>query len=119
MTYLLKEKKVNYNSLSIFDSLAAFRGMEKSRKDDLESVVLVMVYLIKGHLPWSKNKKMSKILFEEVNKDNQYLDESKICEGIPKSFEDMLRDARSLSFQEEPNYHWYILKLKSVLFQMG
>ena len=84
----------------------------------MESAVLLLVYMAKGSLPWSQNKnKLMK--FNEIDKDGQYSDPAKVCKGLPKAFEDMLGDARSLQFHEEPNYHWYILKLKSVLFQIG
>lgn len=35
-----------------FASEAAHLGLETSRKDDLESLFYVIVYLLKGKLPW-------------------------------------------------------------------
>lgn len=119
MTYLLKPRLARYDKISIFDSSAAYLGVEKSRRDDMESVILLLVYLVRGSLPWSKNANMNNLSFEEINKGGQFSDASKVCEGLPKSFKDMLEDSRNLSFQEEPNYHWYILKLKALLFKEG
>ena len=39
-----------------YSSINAHLGMEQSRRDDLESLGFVMVYLAKGYLPWEKVK---------------------------------------------------------------
>jgi hypothetical protein len=39
--------------------LAAHEGQELGRKDDLESLVYVLIFLLKGQLPWQNIKSAS------------------------------------------------------------
>lgn len=39
----------------IFESTAVYENKEKSRKDDMESLILILIYMLKGELPWSKS----------------------------------------------------------------
>jgi len=45
----------NYNSVvgtALFASVNAHSGNELSRKDDIESLVYTLIYLVLGTLPW-------------------------------------------------------------------
>jgi hypothetical protein len=47
-----------------FSSIRFNRGDAVSRKDDMESILYLMLYLLKGSLPWSelaKNKKKTEM----------------------------------------------------------
>lgn len=35
-----------------FASIAAHKGMKQGKKDDMESLLYTLVYLLKGELPW-------------------------------------------------------------------
>jgi hypothetical protein len=52
--------------MNLFSSYDTLEGNEQSRKDDIESIMLVLIYLFKGSLPWSiifekKTSKSSKV----------------------------------------------------------
>jgi hypothetical protein len=36
----------------LFASINAHRGMELSRRDDIESLIYTLIYLAMGNLPW-------------------------------------------------------------------
>ena len=63
---LIKRKKLT--GTAKYASIHALEGYEQSRRDDLESVGYLIIYLLKGFLPWqgllmkSKSEKYSKIL---------------------------------------------------------
>jgi len=70
-----------------FASINAHYGMEQSRRDDLESLGYVLIYLMKGMLPWQKGpkgdqkKKNTSILQCKVNTPIE-----KLCAGMPRIF---------------------------------
>ena len=86
-------------------SLNTHYGIEQSRRDDIEGIAYNLIYFAKGKLPWqgvktkNKKEKHKKImeLKEEYNPD-------KLCEGLPEEFPTLLKYARKLDFEEEPDY---------------
>ena len=65
--------------------------LEQSRRDDLESLGYVFVYLFKGALPWQSLKaktKLEKYTRILEKKENTPLDA--LCKGMPGEFENIL-----------------------------
>ena len=67
-----------------YASINALKGYEQSRRDDLESIGYVLIYLLKGSLPWQglkvdKDEDRYQMILE---KKKQILPE-KLCEGLP------------------------------------
>ena len=66
-------------------------GVEQSRRDDLESIGYVLVYFMKGSLPWqglkakTANRKYSLILEKKES-----VSVSELCEGLPPQFAEYL-----------------------------
>jgi serine/threonine protein kinase len=88
-----------------YASVSALRGIEQSRRDDLESPGFVFLYLLRGSLPWmgigtgdplQKQKQIcavkSRTTFEEL------------CEGFAAEFVRYFHIVRNLRFAEQPNY---------------
>ena len=102
---LIKKKKLT--GTARFASRYALDGYEQSRRDDLESVGYVIIYLLKGILPWqalvskNKNNKYSKIL--EKKKE---ITEEELCKGLPNQIKEFLIYVRNLKYEEEPNYNY-------------
>ena len=92
-----------------FASCNAMNKKELSRRDDMESIGYLLLYFLKGSLPWQglkikqKNEKYDKIREMKMN-----LDLNKLCEGIPEEFGTYLKMVRKLEFEEEPEYVKYI-----------
>jgi casein kinase 1 len=102
-----------------YAALASHEGKESSRRDDLESIGYILVYFLKGRLPWqglkpardnSKRKDRGK---NKINKYNAIYEKKKqlpieeLCSGLPQEFSEYLRSIRQLSFSEQPNYSSY------------
>lgn len=80
-------------------------GVEQSRRDDLEGIVYVMLYFLKGSLPWqglpakSKHEKYRKIFNVKSTVSPEAL-----CEALPVQLKRLLSYCRELKFEETPNY---------------
>ena len=109
-------------------SLNVHRGFTPSRRDDLESIGYIIIYMLVGKLPWSHVQPESTT--SEYRNDNQDLEKSverKIYEiknsfqlwnlDIPGEFITFIHYCRSLKYDEAPNYQ-YLSSLLTNLFSM-
>ncbi|EJW01548.1 CK1/CK1 protein kinase [Edhazardia aedis USNM 41457] len=101
-----------------YTSINTHKGYEQSRRDDLEGIAYVLIYLIKGgELPWmgipapSRKEKYAKIGMrkEEVSIND-------LCDGIEgkEFFIEYLEYVRKLGFYENPDYE----KCKGIFIKM-
>lgn len=87
-----------------YASVNAQAGCEQSRRDDLESLGYVLIYMLKGRLPWQG------LDTEELVKCKSSVTLKELCEGLPEEFATYLSYCRSLLFVEKPDYD-YLKKL--------
>jgi len=82
-------------------------GNVYSRRDDIISVLYVIIYLLKGKLPWCSlkiepdDKRTKAEIVYEVKKITSILE---LCKGLPTIFERMLTYAYNIKFDEKPDY---------------
>ena len=88
-----------------YASIAAHKNLEQSRKDDLESIGYMLIYMFKGKLPWQgiKNKDKKK-RYSLIGDKKEKMSEEELCCGMPKEFLVFLKYVRSLDFDEKPHY---------------
>jgi serine/threonine protein kinase len=79
-------------------------GVEQSRRDDLESIGYVLIYFLKGGLPWQglKAKSASK-QYKLIMEKKQSLTIPQLGQGCPNQFAEYLAYCRSLKFEAKPN----------------
>ena len=96
------------NGTARYASIHALEGYELSRRDDLESLCYVLIYLLKGSLPWTRLKNKNKyekyklILTMKKNMSEDIL----VGDTNISEFVDFLKYCRNLQFEEEPNYDY-------------
>lgn len=94
-------------------SLNCHMGIEQSRRDDLESFVYSLIYLLNGSLPWQglfcqcQVEKRAKVA---VMKRNMAL--PAICKGCPPQIGLLLAYCRGLQFETAPDYEFIRFLLK-------
>lgn len=88
----------------------------QSRRDDMESLGYLMVYLLCGSLPWKKIKATTKERkLELIQEMKEKISTSDLCDGLPKEFATYFDHVRSLQFGDKPRYT-YLRRIFNNLF---
>ncbi|KAK8917528.1 hypothetical protein H634G_08915 [Metarhizium anisopliae BRIP 53293] len=99
-----------------YASINNHNGREQSWSDDLESLGYVLLYFARGSLPWQGIKAATdKEKWERVKSYKKTLSVEELCSGLPEEFSTYINYARSLGFQDKPNYA-YLRRLFRRLF---
>lgn len=98
-----------------YASLNTHLGIEQSRRDDLEAIGYIIVYFLKGELPWqglkAQNRKMKykKIMEKKLNTSKHTL-----CKGLPQELLLYFNYIEHLRFSEKPDYNYLINLFKDI-----
>lgn len=88
-----------------YASINSHKGIQLSRRDDMESLGYVLIYFLRGKLPWQNIKattKQEKYLSIQKNKDEISLED--LCKNLPNEFVLYMQHVKSLKFTEAPSY---------------
>ena len=100
---LINKKKLT--GTARYASINALKGFEQSRRDDLEAVGYVLMYFLRGSLPWqglagkNKEERYKRILKKKI--DTSPYD---LCLGFPEEFEKYIEYTRKMEYVEQPLY---------------
>ncbi|KAH9729290.1 Casein kinase 1-like protein 9 [Citrus sinensis] len=106
----------NLTGTARYASVNTHLGVEQSRRDDLESLGYVLMYFLRGSLPWqglkagTKKQKYDKISEKKVSTPIEVL-----CKSYPSEFVSYFHYCRSLRFEDKPDYS-YLKRLFRDLF---
>lgn len=89
-----------------YASLAAHEGFETSRKDDLESLGYVLLFLLKGSLPWQNLNVSEKDKCRKVGELKAGLKPEELFKDFPEEFAKYLDYVKGLSFKQIPDYNF-------------
>lgn len=65
-------------------SINTHKGLEQSRRDDLESIGYVLIYFLKGILPWQGLKcRTDGDRYKKIFEKKMTTTEEELCDGIP------------------------------------
>ena len=86
-------------------SINTHLGIEPSRRDDIESIGYVLIYFLKGNLPWQGLKDGDQKYIRIMEKKLQIPTEV-LCYGLPDEFVHYLNYTKNLKFEERPDYDY-------------
>ena len=85
-------------------SINTHLGIEQSRRDDLESIGYVLVYFLKGVLPWQGLKTGNR--YTRIMEKKLQIPTEILCYGLPEELIFYLNYCKSLRFEDRPDYDY-------------
>ena len=104
-----------WSGTSRFASANSLRGVVQSRRDDLESLCYLLLYLMKGSLPWDnvygKNESEEILLIYKIKK---FMKPELLFMNLPKQTIDFFKYCKKLEYEQKPDYSY----LKNLLIDI-
>ncbi|EGR32739.1 hypothetical protein IMG5_071820 [Ichthyophthirius multifiliis] len=116
-THIPYKDNRNLTGTARYASINTHLGIEQARRDDMEALGYVLIYCLRGQLPWqnlkadNKKDKYEKMMEKKLSTPVEVL-----CKGFPDEFVKYLAYCRNIRFDEKPDYN-YCLSLFKERFQ--
>ncbi|XP_044499821.1 casein kinase 1-like protein 10 [Mangifera indica] len=106
----------NLTGTARYASVNTHLGVEQSRRDDLESLGYVLMYFLRGSLPWQGLKAgTKKQKYDKISEKKMLTPIEVLCKSYPSEFTSYFHYCRSLRFEDKPDYS-YLKRLFRDLF---
>ena len=103
-----------------YASITTHQGCEQGRRDDLESLGHVLMYFLRGRLPWqSLPAKTKKAKYRKIMEKKIETKLHDLCKGFPEEFAQLLQYCRNLKFDEEPDYQRLVQMFQTAYTSLG
>ena len=119
LAHLPMQKTGGITGTPRFASINALKELTQSRRDDLESLGYVLIYIAKGTLPWADIKSDDKRgLYNRILEVKMETTPEELCQGLPIQFEEYIKYVKGLSYEQEPDYKYlknlFLMALKNI-----
>lgn len=103
-----------------YASINTHLGLEQSRRDDIEAIAYILIYLMKGSLPWQGLRgENRKARYDAISEKKISTPVEVLCSGIPIEFCTFLSEARRLDFTDVPDYAFYREMFRDLFMREG
>ena len=116
-THIAFEKDVPFKGNVIFSSKNAFDQKTLSRRDDIISLMYLLVFCVNSNQSWIDNMKPISDQFEQIGKYKISTKAKDFVTQQTKFFYPLLKYAYRLEFEERPDYEKMKFMLKKILLE--
>lgn len=114
-----KENK-NLTGTARYASINTHLGIEQSRRDDMESLGYVLMYFLRGNLPWQGLKAATKRQkYDRISEKKMSTPIEELCKGFPSEMATYLNFCRSLRFDDKPDYSYLRQLFRNLFHRQG
>ena len=111
---------LNFVGTLRYASLNSHQGIRQSRRDDLESMIYILIYFLKGKLPWQDVKAKNKEeRYKAILQIKSKVTIDNLCEDIPYEFAELLKYVKSLQFDSKPIYAKFYSTFHSLINKLN
>ena len=101
-----------------YASINALRGCEQSRRDDLEAIGYVLLYFLRGSLPWQGLKMDKKDdRYKKIYEKKKATTAEELAKGFPSEMCEYIKYTRNLDFEAKPDYNYLRGLLKNIMIK--
>jgi len=110
----------NLTGTARYASVNTHLGIEQSRRDDMESIGYVLMYFLRGSLPWQGLKATTKRQkYERIMERKMSTPIDELCQGFPTEFQTYFEYCRALRFEDRPDYMYLKRMFRDLFFRKG
>ena len=103
-----------------YASINTHNGFEQGRRDDLEAIGYVLMYFLKGALPWqgvnTRNREEKYKRIADIKATTKVED---LCRGFPEEFGVYINYCKALKFEDQPDYAYLRRLFKDLFTRLG
>ena len=103
-----------------YASINAIKGCEQSRRDDLEAIGYVLMYFLRGSLPWQGIKNLKgECRYIKIYEKKKNTTPEELCKNFPGEFTEFIKYTRHIQFESKPDYDYLRGLLKNVMNKLN
>jgi len=107
--HIAYSEKHGFHGTPRYCSLHVHNGIASSRRDDMESLGYVLVYLLLSKLPWqnlpAEENETKKTKRRKIYEMKASMPVEELCKGLPEEFVTYINITRGLKFKQVPDYY--------------
>jgi tau tubulin kinase len=106
--------QAGFRGTARYASINSHMSRDLGRRDDLWSVLYILIEFAKGYLPWRKLKEKDEIRDVKIN-----MNTPELCDELPKEFLQFMDHLQALDYADRPDYDYLVQLMQHRLKLLG